>query len=91
MRGVVYIVAGLGAVFIVFKIGYSQGLGDCAARADIEAESMAVIDREIAAMMAEPTGRDLVCEKVFDLVEDELHKEVMDEQFYLDSVSVPDR
>jgi hypothetical protein len=83
--------AGLGAVLIAFKIGYSHGLGGCAAHAEAEAVHQAEIDRNIAELFAAPTGRELVCDQVFDLVEDELHREALDEQSYLDSVGIGDR
>lgn len=41
--------------------------------------------------MAAPTGRDAVCEQIFDAVIDRLGDEAVDEQAYRAGASLPDR
>lgn len=85
------IAVGIVVAALAFQVGYSRGLRDCPAATDAKVMRQAAIDREIAEAMAAPTGRDAVCEQIFDAVIDRLGDEAVDEQAYRAGASLPDR
>jgi hypothetical protein len=77
VRSRVIALAALGLLLVwqAYTVGHRAGLRACpeAARAEVaRQERMAA---EWAEIMAEPDGRELVCQRVFDLVGDEIAEE----------------
>ena len=57
--------------------GRSSGIADSPEMAAVAMAEQEAINRDIAFLLQEPTGRDLVCEKIFDLVASEVESELM--------------
>lgn len=74
------IVIGLVVGGVSYYSGYNNGLRDCPENTRYIKAERERVDRELEEMFSEPIGRELVCDKIFDLVTDELHQEVIDEQ-----------
>ncbi len=64
------------ALPVAFVVGQNSGERRCPELARVQAEADRNFERQFAKMMAEPQGRELVCEKIFDLVRDELEQEI---------------
>lgn len=65
---------------MAFQTGYRRGMADCPEATRIEQERQIAIDRDIEALMKAPSGRELVCEHIFNLVTDTLDLEALDDQ-----------
>jgi hypothetical protein len=79
-RALLLIGGGAVAVFAMreaYVTGHRHGLRDCPAATQLKADRMAQIDEEIRQLNAMPSGRDMVCEQMFDLVGSELAQEFM--------------
>ncbi len=63
-----------------YSLGYKEGIRLCPDATAYEKERDLKLDREIEKLMEEPVGRDLVCNKIFDMVSDELNEEIRGEQ-----------
>lgn len=75
-----WIAVAIASVIAAFQLGYSRGVQDCPAHAEADEERQAAIERDIELALSAPTGREAVCDKVFDLIEGELWRETIDEQ-----------
>lgn len=80
MRNWFGLAGGLVVAAIVFQVGYLRGQGDCAASARVQQEREQAIIRDVAAAFEAPTGRELACDRIFDMVADGLDQEALDEQ-----------
>lgn len=76
------------AAIIAFRVGYSSGTRDCPEHIAYKAQQDAESARFMAEIMAEPTGREAVCDQIFDLVEDEIALDIFLEQQELSDRSV---
>lgn len=80
MRGWHGIALGVLAVIVAFQLGYSRGVRDCPAQAEASAARQAAVERDIELALSAPAGRDAICDEVFELIESELGREMIDEQ-----------
>lgn len=67
-----------------YVIGHDAGQESCPEMADYRTDQDAALEAEMAQIEADfastPTGRDAICDRVFDMVRDGLDEEAMDEQ-----------
>jgi len=68
-----------------YQVGAWRGLAACPAQAKVNADREAAIQRDLDIAFSAPTGRELLCDKVFADIAAGLHAEQLSEQNAIDS------